>query len=223
MKSVRVPVELMKRLTIEQERNIYIHPNPLAREIFWQRIERLGKLLENHIEPSQRGLDFGGGSGSLVPFWTQWGGAVDLVDLDVGDSSRLAEHFQCHNLQIIEADIAQHHVAPYDFIVAADVLEHFPSLEFPVQHLDRLLKPGGKLFISVPTENFLYELGRKVVGKSKPVDHFHSSAKIVNFLKNSGFKLVRSEYVPRFSMVALPLFQICVLTNEPNFVTEDER
>ena len=60
MKSVRVPVELMKRLTIEQERNIYIHPNPLAREIFWQRIEQLGKLIEEHIAPSQRGLDFGG-------------------------------------------------------------------------------------------------------------------------------------------------------------------
>lgn len=217
MKPVRVPVELMKRLTVAQERNIYIHPNPLAREIFWQRIERLGQRIEEHVAPTARGLDFGGGSGSLVPFWAQWGGAVDLVDLDVGDARRLAEHFGAAKVRIIQADIARHQVPPYDFIVAADVLEHFPSLDFPVQHLRRLLKPDGLLFISVPTENFLYELGRKLVRKSKPADHFHPSAEIVAFLEKAGFRVLRSEHVPKFVLVAIPLFQICLLTREPSF------
>lgn len=223
MKTVRVPVDLMKRLTVEQERNIYIHPNPLAREIFWQRIERLSQRIVERVAPTARGLDFGGGSGSLVAFWAQWGGAVDLVDLDVGDARRLAEHFAAGRLQIIQGDIAHHQVPPYDFIVAADVLEHFPSLDFPAQHLRRLLKPDGLLFISVPTENFLYELGRKIVRKSKPADHFHSSAEIVAFLQRSGFRVICSEHVPRFALLTVPLFEICLLTRDSSFSTKDDQ
>lgn len=207
----RVPVALMRQLTEAQERNIYIHPNPLAREIFWQRIDRLSQHIDELVPPVAKGLDFGGGSGSLVCYWQKRGGPVDLVDLDTGDARRLQTHFHADNLRIIETDIAQHIVdEPYDFIVAADVLEHFPALDFPVQQILRLLKPGGLLFISVPSENFIYELGRKIIRKSKPADHYHDAKTIFSYLAAAGLHLVHKDSVPRILMVNIPLFTIGV-------------
>ena len=35
-----IPPDVLARITdTTQERNIYVHPNPLARAIFWQRLE----------------------------------------------------------------------------------------------------------------------------------------------------------------------------------------
>jgi len=205
----RIPVEVMRRLTSGHERNIYIHPNPLAREIFWQRIDALVRMIVKECTPRQRGLDFGGGSGALVRFWSEWGGEVDLLDLDAADARQLAEHYPAPTLHIIEADVADHQPDhPYDFIVAADVLEHFPDLSVPLGHMQRLLRPGGCLLVSVPTENWLYELGRAVVGKRKPADHYHSSRQIITALEAAGLTVQASQYVPEFCGLRLPLFAI---------------
>ena len=207
----RIPVEVMRRLTSGHERNIYIHPNPLAREIFWQRIDALARMIGQNRSPSQRGLDFGGGSGALVRFWAEWGGPVDLLDLDAGDAGQLKREYAAEHLQIVEMDVAGYSPqAPYDFIVAADVLEHFPDLHVPVGHLLRLLKPGGLLFVSAPTENWLYELGRVLVRKSKPADHYHSSRQIIAVLEAAGLILQQRRFAPRFFATPLPLFDICL-------------
>jgi 2-polyprenyl-3-methyl-5-hydroxy-6-metoxy-1,4-benzoquinol methylase len=54
----------------------------------------------------------------------------------------------------------------FDAITALDVLEHVPDLEGTIRQLASLLKPGGKLIVCGPTENFLYKAGRWLAGFS---------------------------------------------------------
>jgi SAM-dependent methyltransferase len=58
------------------------------------------------------------------------------------------------------------------------VLEHIVDLPPLIQEFRRLLKPGGQLLISVPSENAFYEFGRRVFGYTKPDDHYHPASYI---------------------------------------------
>jgi ubiquinone/menaquinone biosynthesis C-methylase UbiE len=54
--------------------------------------------------------------------------------------------------------------ASFDIITALDVLEHVDNLSATLNGLVRLLKPGGQLIVSGPSENFFYKVGRKLAG-----------------------------------------------------------
>ena len=98
---------------------------------------------------------------------------------------------------ILQADI---HDAtfqrPFHCIVAADVLEHFVNLEVPVAKIRSWLAPGGLLFTSLPTENWLYEAIRWLFGLRKPDDHYHKANDIEQFLLARGFEPIIRRSLP---------------------------
>ena len=63
----------------------------------------------------------------------------------------------------------------FDAIIALDVLEHVDDLTDILQQFRRLLKPGGIVVISGPTENGLYKLGRRIAGKRFTGDYHVSN------------------------------------------------
>jgi SAM-dependent methyltransferase len=137
----------------------------------------LAKLLKfSRPVERRRVLDFGCGEGAFLPSLCRNFKDVVAVDVDVAAASALAGHYGLENLCILQAYAPTLPFADgvFDFIVAADVLEHVQDLDPVVKELSRLLAPGGRLVISAPSENVLYELGRKVFGFTKPDDHFHT-------------------------------------------------
>ena len=46
--------------------------------------------------------------------------------------------------------------------------------------MKRLLAPGGELLVTAPSENRFYELGRRLVGYSKPWDHHYDGEFIID-------------------------------------------
>jgi SAM-dependent methyltransferase len=153
---------------------IYTNANPLVRWIFWR---RLAKLLEfSSAVERGRVLDFGCGEGAFLPSLCSNFKDVVAVDVDVAAARALAGHYGLDNLSILKARAPTLPFADgiFDFIVAADVLEHVRDLDPVVKELARLLAPGGRLVISAPSENVLYEVGRKIFGFTKPDDHFHT-------------------------------------------------
>ncbi|MBW2981184.1 methyltransferase domain-containing protein [Candidatus Woesearchaeota archaeon] len=40
----------------------------------------------------------------------------------------------------------------FDYVVCTEVIEHMPKLELSLKEMERVLKPGGKLFITFPNE-----------------------------------------------------------------------
>jgi SAM-dependent methyltransferase len=93
-----------------------------------------------------------------------------------------------------EADAA---VAPgsVDLVIAAEVLEHVDDLPPTLTQFKTWLKPNGRLLVSLPTENALYRLGRKLAGFS---GHYHHSnaASIDEKIRAFGFRRLSLSHIP---------------------------
>ena len=98
----------------------------------------------------------------------------------------------------ISADIEDQSL---DLIIAANVLEHVPSLENTIQLFQKKLKNEGSLIVSGPTENFIYKTGRKILqitGNKKFSGDYHVTD-INNIFKKinyNQFKLQQTKKVP---------------------------
>lgn len=208
-KFVKIPPADLVRLTdAHHERNMYAHPNPLARWIFWQRLEVGHRLLDN-VPTASRVLDFGGGSGAFLPALSRRFADVSVVDLDLNDAQRVAEHYQLSNVRLFQEDISSwNSPEKYDLVVTMDVLEHFADKSVPRRFLDDRLRSNGLLLVSLPTENWLYRLGRAVLRKTKPADHYHPAHELVQYYRMAGYNLLKCCHVPRLGPFALPLFYV---------------
>jgi len=140
---------------------------------------------------------------------------VTLLDLETRQARRVAEQYRLSNVTLVENDatVVDFDERPFDAAVAADVLEHFQDLEMPISRLHRWLKPGGVLFTSLPTENWVYVFLRKFFGVEKPLDHYHTGYEVEARLARSGFRRIKTTCVPLRAPVA-PLFLISAWQRE---------
>ncbi len=117
-------------------------------------------------------LDFGCGMGTMLPFLMSRMKKVVALDLDttiveqVARSENWSHIVFSNNLKQVLLD----HRHQFDIIYAMDVLEHVSDLENTLGDLKALLKPSGILYITGPTENWFYKLGRKLAHYS---GHYH--------------------------------------------------
>ncbi len=146
----------------------YSHRNPFINWLFWQRL----RVVMNYVErsaPYQQVLDFGCGSGVLLPFLAKHSQSVLGLDVELlaFESMRKRINFP-GNIEVRDATQTRLESLPaasFDLITALDVLEHVDDLSATLQNLVRLLKPGGRLVVSGPTENIFYKIGRRVAGR----------------------------------------------------------
>jgi len=150
----------------------YSHRNPLVDLIFWQRLKIAADQLRS---PNKlKIVDFGCGSGVMSSLLAQMGHEVIAVDVDFAPLERVRKHvdfpanISFHNKDLAELDLPPGSV---DAIVALDVLEHIHDFEAYLSLFLRILKPGGRIVVSGPTENWLYKLGRKLAGKQFSGDY----------------------------------------------------
>jgi 2-polyprenyl-3-methyl-5-hydroxy-6-metoxy-1,4-benzoquinol methylase len=152
----------------------YSHPNPFINWLFWQRLRKTMGTIEGGA-PYQHVLDFGCGSGVLLPFLANIASNVIALDIDLIPFERMKEqidfpsNIEVHDTRLFPLD--QLPAASFDIITALDVLEHVDDLSSTLTSLLRLLKPGGRLIVSGPTENIFYKLGRRVAGREYTGDY----------------------------------------------------
>jgi 2-polyprenyl-3-methyl-5-hydroxy-6-metoxy-1,4-benzoquinol methylase len=145
----------------------YSHRNPVINWLFWQ---RLRKVID-HIQrptPYERILDFGCGSGVMLPYLSQISSQVTAMDVDLLPLESVQAYIPlASNVEVKDASKSQVSDLPvnsFDLIIALDVLEHVKDLSRTLNDLQALLKESGQLIVSGPTENILYRIGRKVAG-----------------------------------------------------------
>ncbi len=145
----------------------YSHRNPFINWLFWQ---RLRKVMEYIQAPAQyeNVLDFGCGSGVMLPHLSNISKHVTAMDVDLLPLQLAQKHIPlASNIEVKDASqTAIHDLSPnsFDLIIALDVLEHVHDLPGTLNELLALLKPNGRLIVSGPTENILYQIGRKLAG-----------------------------------------------------------
>ena len=185
----------------------YSHPNPIINWLFWQRIRIAMKHIE-HTAPYDIILDFGCGSGVMLPFLSQQGKCVTAVDIDLLPLELVKEHIPlASNVTVMgshQTPLSELMAHSFDLINALDVLEHVDDLSETLSTLINLLKPGGQLVVSGPTENMAYQIGRKLVGPQySGAYHERGIVEIKDELR----KIARIEHIATLYQPA-PLFEV---------------
>jgi 2-polyprenyl-3-methyl-5-hydroxy-6-metoxy-1,4-benzoquinol methylase len=145
----------------------YSHRNPVINWLFWQRLRKVMEYIKP-ITPYEYVLDFGCGSGVMLPYLSEISSQVVAMDVDLLPLERIQAHISLPpNIEVKDTNKSGLPDLPansFDLIIALDVLEHVKDLPRTLNELLNLLKPNGQLIVSGPTENILYQIGRKIAG-----------------------------------------------------------
>lgn len=178
----------------------YLHKNPALRWMAWRRLEVVVEALERVASPPQPGslvVDFGCGSGVLFKDSLARFDRVIGVDLVLDAAKALVSELGLSRVELCTPVEADTEIAPgsADVVIAAEVLEHVDDLPPTLAKFKSWLKPGGRLIVSLPTENALYRLGRRLAGFS---GHYHhdNAASIDAKLRAFGFRRVDRVRIP---------------------------
>lgn len=143
----------------------YAHRNPLIDRIFWGRLAAVERYLA--ARPPSAVLDFGCGSGIMSYIVSGLAERVIATDLEPATFHfmRSAVAFPPNIMFASTQEIGEaRYQQSFDAILALDVLEHVEDLTAVLLRFKKLLRPGGCVVISGPTENAFYKLGRRLAG-----------------------------------------------------------
>ncbi len=178
----------------------YLHRNAALRWMAWRRLEVVVEALERLSPRPTKGslaVDFGCGSGVLFKDSLARFESVVGVDLVLDAAEKLVAELGLDRVRLCTPAEANTVVAPgsADVVIAAEVLEHVDDLPPTLTQFKSWLKPNGRLLVSLPTENALYRLGRRLAGFT---GHYHhdNAASIDAKLRAFGFERERRTQIP---------------------------
>lgn len=179
----------------------YLHKNPLLRNMAWWRVGLLAERLKRAARASGkrdlRIVDFGCGSGVLFADAREVGSEIIGVDLVLEAAKLLVERRGYKNVRLLTPTEAAESIEPgsVDIILAGEVLEHVEPVDDTLQLFRRWLRPQGQLLVTLPTENALYQLGRRIAGFK---GHYHhaNAANITDDLTRCGFRVSHKTTIP---------------------------
>lgn len=180
----------------------YTHRNPLMRYLFWERLASALEWIDSLAPRPTSLLDFGSGVGLLFPALTRRGIGITACDIHPEIAAAAAKHFGAH-VDVVDArqGLGSVSAGSVDVVLALDVLEHVPDVPSLGVEFRRILRPEGRLLCSLPTENLLYRVGRRLAGFSGAY-HLRGPRQVVAGLA-AGFEIRRVARLYSF----LPLFE----------------
>lgn len=176
----------------------YLHANPLVRWLFWKRLDVVARFLAEGGGRYASGLDFGCGIGVQLPTLSTMTDRVYATDPVLAPGRVLAARLRLDNVTFIEPDRIST-LDSLDYVVSTDVLEHVEDLQGELRRLRHVLKPGGTLVISGPTENAVYKLGRLLAGFGGKGDYHHTDIVRIHDAvcrDGSGFRVAARRVLP---------------------------
>lgn len=149
-----------------------------------------------NIQPGEKVLDIGSGRGWFCQHAVGQGADVTALDLSNENLQRIKDT----NPQIItvlgdacETTLPE---SSFDLILAAEVLEHLVDPKAAIVNWKRLLKPEGRLIVTVPyQETIRYTLCIHCNQKTPVNAHLHSFDKdgLIKLLNHHGFWVKKTE------------------------------
>ena len=147
------------------------------------------------LRPGDRVLDLGSKWGGLGVAIREAASGVDYLGLDLGalNVRRAAEL----GLEVREADISSGRLpvedGSRDCVVCLELLEHLDSQLALLHEIRRVLAPGGRAVISVPSPYNWIEIYRELRGRADPEGHLASlpTPVMINLLALAGLRIER--------------------------------
>jgi len=201
---------LSKEITDEMAVPTYLHNNPLITWLFWRRYEEILRFAR--LQESDHVLEFGCGLGVFLPTLYARTKHVYAIDLFPSYAQLLCRQRQM-DVQFIE-NLENCAENQFDLVIAADVMEHLDQPQDYYALFQSRIKPGGRLILSGPTENYLYRFGRFLAGYSGKI-HYHRNNiyGLERIAREMGFILKDKSILP-FRFLP-PLFNILLFENPP--------
>jgi SAM-dependent methyltransferase len=116
-------------------------------------------ILDKYLPPQANGrprriLDVGCGTGTMLQYLARYGQA-EGIDADEG-AIQFCHERGVHQVQQVESVPFPFEDATFDLITAFDVLEHIDDDLGTLREMYRVMRPGGRLLVSVPAYRFLW-------------------------------------------------------------------
>lgn len=145
-----------------------------------------------HNSDKQRLLDFGCGNGIFLKYLYDNGYSMGLSGFDPYLTSKETNDIKILEDKGINFQKQFNNVAntTYDVVTALDVIEHIKDDGKALRDIHRLLKPNGRLLLTVPSHPWLYSLHDAATGHYRR----YTSASIQNVLTEAGFTVVEQRY-----------------------------
>lgn len=191
------------------EAHAYDQFRELERTHWWflARHDIFKTLLKRRVLPGLgdgpvRSLDLGCGMGAHLDFLAEHGPVV-------GSDLELACLRHCRDRghrRVLAADAVRMPAADgaFDVVAAFDVIEHIPDDRGAVRECLRVLRPGGRMFVSVPAWQFLYAHQDRVVHHQRR----YTAGGLARVFRDAGFVVEFTSYI---NFLLFPLILPAVL------------
>jgi len=191
----------------------YDSKNPLIKRLFFARLKKALDLSMLSDAKESNVADFGCGDCIFLKFLEEKYKNIKTYGIDILPQVLGNKNFLRAQLKISDLNDTRFENNFFDAIFCLDTLEHFENLSGPIGEIKRTLKPGGKLVVSLPTENFAYKLGRFLLkgtfsSKKGPSSspHFHNAKQLKRAILDNNFVAKSSKKI--YPILPLTFFEI---------------
>ncbi len=127
----------------------YVRSNPIAHSL-WRSFEGERFARESLASPV---LDLGCGDGFFAQ--TVYGHPLDAgIDADAHEVERARRRGSYHDVRQATATALPFPAASFQTVVSNSALEHVPQIDLALAEISRVLQPGGRLLMTVPSEYY---------------------------------------------------------------------
>jgi 2-polyprenyl-6-hydroxyphenyl methylase/3-demethylubiquinone-9 3-methyltransferase len=182
---------------------------------FRDRLRVWGTLIEHYARPGDQVIDAGCGAGTFSFEAARIAAHVDGIDgaermIDLARAGADERGIANVSFQVALFETLSERAGRYDLALCSSVLEYLPDLATEIARLAALLRPGGRLILSLPNGRSRYRrfeaLAWRVTGWPRyyrHVRHVPSSTEVRGILGQLGLNVLETVYyadppLPRF-------------------------